>query len=111
MTRYVTKIQRFFSGIAPHIMMTDSKPTYLKAMTVHDSTDLDIIRRDIREGMILIMRVGPMAQKDIQELRNLISELYNIAKENGAEIARLGDERVVVAPSGIQIWKPQYDLK
>ena len=91
--------------------MVKATPTYLKAFTVRDYTDMDIIRHDIKARMILIIRVGPMAQKDVVELRRLVGELYNIAQDEDAEIARLGDERIVVAPAGIRIWKPQYDLK
>jgi hypothetical protein len=37
--------------------------------------------------------------------------LYSIAKAEDAEIARLGEERIIIAPSSIKIWKPEYDLK
>jgi SepF-like predicted cell division protein (DUF552 family) len=32
-------------------------------------------------------------------------------KAEDAEIARLGEERIIIAPSSIKIWKPEYDLK
>ena len=62
-------------------------------------------------GMILILRVTPLAQKDVEQLRKVVEELYSIAKSSGADIARLGEERIIVAPSSIKIWKPEYDLK
>ena len=61
--------------------------------------------------MILILRVTPLAQKDVEQLRKVVEELYSIAKTEGADIARLGEERIIVAPSKIKIWKPEYDLK
>ncbi len=85
--------------------------TYLKAMTAHDLSDMEIIKRDIKRGLILIIRVGPMALKDVQELRHLIKELYDVAKAEGSDIARLGEERMVITPPHVQIWRPQYDLK
>lgn len=91
--------------------MSESVPIYLKAFTVHDYTDIEIIKKDIKKGMILIIRVGYMAQKDIPNLRKLINELYDIAKAENGELARLGDERIVATPKGVQIWKPEYDLK
>ena len=36
---------------------------------------------------------------------------YSIAKTADADIARLGEERIIVTPSSIKIWKPEYDLK
>ena len=61
--------------------------------------------------MILILRVTPLAQKDVEKLRKVVEELYVIARNSNAEIARLGEERIIVAPIGIKIWKPDYDLK
>lgn len=88
-----------------------AETTYLKAMTVRDHTDIDMIKKDIKMGMILIVRVGPMAQRDLQGLRKLVDELYAAARTEGADIARLGEERILVTPASVQIWKPQYDLK
>lgn len=84
---------------------------YLKALTVRDPSDIDLIKKDIKMGMILIIRVGPMAQKDLDGLRQFVDELYSIARQESSDIARLGEERILVTPSGVQIWKPQYDLK
>ena len=91
--------------------MNEVAPIYLKAFTVHDYSDIEIIKKDIKKGMILIIRVGYMAQKDIPNLRKLVNELYDIVKAENGELARLGDERIVATPKGVQIWKPKYDLK
>jgi SepF-like predicted cell division protein (DUF552 family) len=85
--------------------------TYLKAITIRDPSDLHSIKEDIKKNMILILRVTPLAQKDVDKLRKVVEELYSIAKSEGADIARLGEERIIVAPSNVKIWKPEYDLK
>ncbi len=85
--------------------------TYLKAITLRDQSDLHSIKEDIKKNMIVILRVTPLAQKDVDQLRKVVEELYSIAKTSGADIARLGEERIIVAPSGVKIWKPEYDLK
>ncbi len=61
--------------------------------------------------MILILRVTPLAHKDVDKLRKVVEDLYTIAKNANADIARLGEERIIVTPPGIKIWKPEYDLK
>ena len=65
----------------------------------------------IKKGMILILRVTPLAQKDVEKLRKVVEDLYVIARDSNADIARLGEERIVVTPPRIKIWKPDYDLK
>jgi len=92
-------------------MQKQESPTYLKAITIRDPSDLHTIKEDIKKDMILILRVTPLAQKDVDKLRKVVEELYTIAKNANADIARLGEERIIVTPPGVKIWKPEYDLK
>ena len=92
-------------------MQKQENPTYLKAITIRDPSDVHTIKEDIKKNMILILRVTPLAQKDVDKLRKVVEELYTIAKNSGADIARLGEERIIVTPPGVKIWKPEYDLK
>lgn len=52
-----------------------------------------------------------MAQKDIETLRNAIDDLYKFVKSAGGDIARLGEERVVITPPAVKIWKGVHELK
>ncbi len=92
-------------------MQKQESPTYLKAITIRDPSDIHSINEDIKKDMILILRVTPLAQKDVDKLRKVVEELYTIAKNANADIARLGEERIIVTPPGVKIWKPDYDLK
>jgi len=92
-------------------MQKQESPTYLKAITIRDPSDIHSIKEDIKKEMILILRVTPLAQKDVDKLRKVVEELYTIAKNSNADIARLGEERIIVTPPGVKIWKPDYDLK
>ena len=92
-------------------MQKQENPTYLKAITIRDSSDIHTITEDIKKGMVLILRVTPLAQKDVKKLRKMVEELYVIARDSNADIARLGEERIIVTPPNVKIWKPDYDLK
>jgi hypothetical protein len=92
-------------------MQKQEIPTYLKAITIRDPSDIHSIKDDMKKNMILILRVTPLAQKDVDQLRKLVEELYTLAKNHNADIARLGEERIIVTPPGVKIWKPEYDLK
>ncbi len=92
-------------------MQKQSSPTYLKALTIRDPSDIHEIKKDIKKGMILILRVTPLAQKNVEKLRKVVEELYVIARDSNSDIARLGEERIIITPSRIKIWKPGYDLK
>jgi hypothetical protein len=92
-------------------MQTQKTPVYLKALTLRDITDISSIKEDIKKHMILILRVTPLAQKDVEELRKVVEELYSYSQSTGGDIARLGEERIVITPPGVKIWRGAYDLK
>ncbi len=92
-------------------MQKQESPTFLKAITIRDPSDIHTIKEDIKKNMILILRVTPLAHKDVDKLRKVVEDLYTIAKNSNADIARLGEERIIVTPPGVKIWKPEYDLK
>ncbi len=92
-------------------MQKQPSPTFLKAITIRDPSDIHTIKEDIKKDMILILRVTPLAHKDVDKLRKVVEDLYTIAKNSNADIARLGEERIIVTPPGVKIWKPEYDLK
>ncbi|HEY7506678.1 MAG TPA: cell division protein SepF [Nitrososphaera sp.] len=92
-------------------MQTQKTPVYLKALTLRDVTDISAIKDDIKKHMILILRVTPLAQKDVEELRKVVEDLYSYSQSTGGDIARLGEERIVITPPGVKIWRGAYDLK
>jgi uncharacterized protein len=92
-------------------MQTEKTPVYLKALTLRDISDITSVKEDIKKHMILILRVTPLAQKDLEELRKVVEDLYSYAQSVGGDIARLGEERIVITPPGVKIWRGVYDLK
>ena len=92
-------------------MQTQKSPVYLKALTLRDMSDISAVKEDIKKHMILIIRVTPLAQKDLEELRKVVEDLYSYTKSAGGDIARLGEERIVITPPGVKIWRGVYDLK
>jgi SepF-like predicted cell division protein (DUF552 family) len=79
--------------------------TYLKAMPLRDLADLDSIKAEVKNGNILILKITPLANKSIQDVSRAVNELYAFVEEIGGDIARLGEERVVICPPKIRIWR------
>jgi SepF-like predicted cell division protein (DUF552 family) len=92
-------------------MQTQKTPIYLKAITLRDTSDVASIKNDAKKQTIVILRVTPLAQKDVEGLRKAIDELYGYVQSIGGDIARLGEERVVLTPPGVKIWRGAYDMK
>ena len=79
--------------------------TYVKALPLQELDDVEEIKAEIRTGNILIVRITPLARKSVDETKLAITELTDHVKSIGGDIARLGEERIVITPPGIRIWR------
>jgi len=78
---------------------------YLKAMPLRDLSELDTIKEEIKAGNILIIKISPLANKSIEDIKKAVNELCEFVKTIDGDIARLGEERIVVTPSAVRIWR------
>jgi len=84
--------------------MTHS-PVYVKALPLQELDDVESVKEEVKAGNILIVRVVPLARKSVEETKLAITELTDYVKGLGGDIARLGEERIVITPPGIRIWR------
>jgi len=82
-----------------------STKVYLRALPLRTLDDVEIVKREVKSGNILILRITPLAKGSIEDVKRAVDELCEFTKLVGGDIARLGEERVVVTPSSIQIWR------
>ena len=82
-----------------------SGKTYLKAMPLRDLAELDGVKNEVNSGNILILRITPLANKSLDDVKRAVNELCEFADSVGGDIARLGEERVVICPPGVKIWR------
>jgi SepF-like predicted cell division protein (DUF552 family) len=82
-----------------------SKEILLKALALRSVEDIAKIQEDVTNKTIVILKVTPLAQKSLDELKSSVEQLYEFATSVGGDIARLGDERVVITPPGVKIWR------
>ncbi len=85
--------------------------TYLKAMPLRDLADIEDIKTEVQNGNILILRITPLASKSIESVKSAVNELYAFTESIGGDIARLGEERVVICPKNIRIWREKAPVK
>jgi SepF-like predicted cell division protein (DUF552 family) len=79
--------------------------TFLKAMPLRDLSDLETVKNEVRSGNIMILRITPLASKSVEDVKRAVNELCEFVESLGGDIARLGEERVVVCPPNIKIWR------
>jgi SepF-like predicted cell division protein (DUF552 family) len=84
--------------------------TFLKAMPLRDLADLDTVKSEVSSGNIIILRITPLATKSIEDVKRAVNELCEFAESVGGDIARLGEERVVICPPNVKIWREKVPL-
>jgi uncharacterized protein len=77
----------------------------LKALQLRSADDLQAIQDDVAKRTIVILRVTPLAQKSVEDLKTVVEQLYEFSTSIGGDIARLGEERIVITPPGVRIWR------
>jgi len=80
-------------------------PIYVKAYPLRDPTDVPRIKAEIIEGNILIVKITPIAKRSVEETKSAISELVAFVKSIQGDIARLGEERIVMTPPTVKVWR------
>jgi SepF-like predicted cell division protein (DUF552 family) len=87
-----------------------SDKTYLKAMPLRDLSELDAVKGEVKSGNIMILRITPLANKSIDDVKRAVNELCEFVESVGGDIARLGEERVVICPPGVRIWREKTPI-
>ncbi len=77
----------------------------LKALQLKSLDEIPKIEEDVAKRVIVILRVTPLAQKSVEELKGAVEQLYEFSTSIGGDMARLGEERIVITPPGVRIWR------
>ena len=85
----------------------NQKKAYLKAMPLRDLSDVEVIKHELKIGNIIILKITPLARKSIDDVKVAVNELSVFIKTIGGDIASLGEERVVMVPNAVRIWRPE----
>src|SRR5437879_2055368 len=80
---------------------------YVKALPLQELDDVETIKGEVKTGNILIVRITPLTRKSVEETKLAITDLTNYTKSLGGDIARLGEERIVITPAGVRVWKKE----
>ena len=78
---------------------------YFKALSVGQLADIELIKAEINLGNIVVAKITPLAKKSIEDTKKAVDELCTFVEKLGGDIARLGEERLVITPPSIKIWK------
>ncbi len=85
--------------------MRPAQQIVLKALPLKNLEEVAQIKEDVKNRTIVILKITPLAQKSVEELKSTIEQLTDFTLSFGGDIARLGEERIVIVPPGVKIWR------
>jgi SepF-like predicted cell division protein (DUF552 family) len=97
------KIEKVEAKVVP-------EKTYLKAIPLRDLSELENVKSEVKSGNIIILRITPLASKSIDDVKRAVNELCEFAESISGDIARLGEERVVICPQNVKIWREKTPM-
>jgi len=80
-------------------------PVYVKALPLRDLADLERIKLEILNGHVLIVKISHIAKRSIHETKVAINMLAEFVRSQNGDIGRLGEERIVITPASLRIWR------
>jgi SepF-like predicted cell division protein (DUF552 family) len=87
---------------------TNQQQLCLKTLSIHNYLQLSELKRSIldkNEPVILIARITPIMLDNPEDGHKLLNELYSMAKKNNYSVFRLGEERIILPPTEVQVKK------
>lgn len=78
---------------------------YVKALPLVSLEDVESIKSEIGSGNIVILRITPLARRSVEDLKEAVNVLKDYVERVGGDIARLGEERIVLTPADVKIWR------
>jgi SepF-like predicted cell division protein (DUF552 family) len=78
---------------------------YLKALPLRKLSDLETIKQEVESGNVLIVKISPLASKSVDDVKTAVNELCEFVKQVNGDIARLGEERIVITPPDVRVWR------
>ena len=78
--------------------MKENTEIYVKAKSIKNFESLNVIKRELEEKIILIIKIKPSLNKNINDLNEHVSLI-------GGDIGKLEKNTIIVTSHGIKIWR------
>jgi len=76
---------------------------YVRIITLHEYGDVERAQNELREGNIVWLRIKPLKEKDMIELRRAIDKIKKTVNAINGDIAGVDEDYVILTPEGVKI--------
>lgn len=89
-------------GEYEQVLEQEPAAMYVKVADLASINDLPEIKKQIYEGNIVIINIGPL-KNDKLMLERSIKELKRVCSDVRGDIVGLGEEQVIATPTGVKV--------
>jgi len=76
---------------------------FIKIRTLSDFADTETIQGDIRQNNILFIKIKPLKDKDMTELKRAVDRLRKTCMAINGDIAGIDEDFLVITPEAVKI--------
>ncbi len=78
---------------------------YVTSYSIRSEEDVRKVKEDVRNNFIVIARITPLLERGRETTIKVINQIYEYVISMGGDMARLGEDRIVLTPPGVRIWR------
>ncbi|BBE41690.1 hypothetical protein NAS2_0297 [Conexivisphaera calida] len=78
---------------------------YVTSYSIKTEEDVRKVKEDVRNNFIVILRITPLLERGREITIKVINQIYEYVVSMGGDMARLGEDRIVLTPPGVRIWR------
>ena len=75
----------------------------IKVKTLNDFKDVEEVQQELRQGNIIFVKIKPLKDRDMLELKRAIDKLRKTCVAVNGDIAGIDEDYIVVTPEGVVI--------
>ncbi len=76
---------------------------YVKIITLYEFGDVERVQNELREGNIVWLRIKPLKDKDMIELKRAIDRIKKTIHAINGDIAGVDEDYIILTPEGVKI--------
>lgn len=76
---------------------------FIRILTLNDFSDVERVQNELRNGNVVWLRIKPLKEKDMIELKRAIDRLKKTVMSLEGDIAGVDEDYVILTPEGVRI--------
>ncbi len=85
-------------------VLHEAADRYVKPIALEGEGDVSVVQNELSKGNIILLNFSPIMKQQTR-LRNIINDLRGYSTKINGDVARIGNETLILTPEGIKIVK------